>query len=150
MMTNKQPLKNELKSNKAKAANQTGPTPSQALATKPDRPPAVKPAHDSTALSVCQETSCCTNDHFASHKTRVVIKYDVGFNNHLTIRGKGANLNWDKGLPLKNIKRDEWVWETDIPFTQCEFKILLNDAAYETGENHRLKAGSSITYTPHF
>lgn len=83
-------------------------------------------------------------------KTRVIVKFDVGFNNHLTIRGKGANLSWDKGIPLVNVKRDEWIWETETPFANCEFKVLINDNAYEVGENHSIKCGASFQYTPIF
>lgn len=83
-------------------------------------------------------------------KTRILVKYDVGFNNSITIRGKGAGLNWDRGLSLKNIKADEWVWETDTPFTTGEFKVLINDTKYELGENHTLRCGASIQYTPKF
>lgn len=83
-------------------------------------------------------------------KTRVMVKYDIGFNNILTIRGKGANLSWDKGIALKNVKNDEWVWESDIPFTTCEFKVLINDEQYEQGDNHPLSCGTNIQYTPRF
>lgn len=83
-------------------------------------------------------------------KTRIVIKYDVGFNNMIYLRGKGANLSWDKGICLKNTNPDEWVWETDSPFTACEFKVLINDKHYEIGENHPLTCGASIQYTPKF
>lgn len=89
-------------------------------------------------------------DKKSAAKTRVTIKFDVGFPNQLYIRGKGANLSWDKGQPLLNIKADEWLWETEAPFTQCEFKILINDRVYENGENHQIHSGSSIVYTPHF
>lgn len=83
-------------------------------------------------------------------KTRIVVKYDVGFSNSLYLRGKGASLSWDKGVCLKNLKADEWVWETDAPFTNCEFKVLINDSQYEIGENHRLTCGANIHYTPKF
>lgn len=83
-------------------------------------------------------------------KTRVVVKYDVGFNNSLYLRGKGANLSWDKGVALKNTKNDEWVWETDAQFTTCEFKVLINDKQYENGTNHHLIQGASMQYTPSF
>lgn len=83
-------------------------------------------------------------------KTRIVVKYDVGFNNLITIRGKGAGLSWDRGLSLKNAKADEWIWETDIPFTVGEFKVLINDDQYEQGENHTLRCGASVQYTPKF
>lgn len=83
-------------------------------------------------------------------KTKITIKYDVGFTNYITIRGKGANLNWDKGQPLKNVKSDEWIWETDAHFNLCEFKVLINDQTYEKGENHLINCGSSVIYTPRF
>lgn len=83
-------------------------------------------------------------------KTRIVIRYDVGFHNTLSLRGKGANLSWDKGFLLKNIKPDEWVWETETLFNTCEFKVLINDHHYEIGENHPLSCGASIQYTPKF
>lgn len=85
-----------------------------------------------------------------STKSRIIIKFDVGFSNILYLRGKGANLNWDQGIPLKNIKADEWIWETETPFTNCEFKVLINDKQYEIGENHLLKPGATVSYTPNF
>ncbi|MDP1880849.1 MAG: hypothetical protein Q8K60_07910 [Parachlamydiaceae bacterium] len=86
----------------------------------------------------------------SSYKTRLTIKYDIGYQNKFFIRGKGANLSWDKGQEFTNVKPDEWIWETEIPFNQCEFKVLINDEIYEIGENHFLNCGSSVVYTPHF
>jgi len=83
-------------------------------------------------------------------KTRILVKYDVGFKNHLYIRGSGAGLSWSKGQPLKNIGSDEWIWEAPFPFTECEFKVLVNDEHYEQGENHRLVSGKFFQYTPRF
>lgn len=84
------------------------------------------------------------------NKTRVTVHYDVGFRNSLFIRGKGANLSWEHGIPLKNIAADCWVWEIDDMFTVAEFKILINDTMYEDGSNHTIKCGAHIEYTPHF
>lgn len=83
-------------------------------------------------------------------KTRIIIKYDVGFKNSLYLRGNGTSLNWEKGIPLKNVKNDEWVWESDQPFTSLEFKVLINDKQYEQGDNHRVLCGGTIQYTPKF
>jgi hypothetical protein len=83
-------------------------------------------------------------------KTCITIKYDVGYKNTLYIRGTGANLSWDKGIPLKNIKADEWAWETELPFSSLEFKILINDRQYEIGPNHTLHNGSQGKFTPKF
>lgn len=82
--------------------------------------------------------------------TRIIVKYDVGFNNHLFIRGKGANLSWNKGIQLKNSGPDEWIWETDQAFSSLEFKILINDEQYENGDNHLLRQGQIADFTPNF
>ena len=82
--------------------------------------------------------------------TRVSIRYNVGFKNHLFIRGKGAGLSWEHGVQLKNAGPDEWVWETNIPFNECEFKVLINDKQYEAGENHHIHDGITFKYTPKF
>lgn len=141
--------KNPLKSNKIKAVhtteNSSPEDPSvHFLSLRPETLP-TELGHDTKAM-ICVDSS---PDH-TSAKTRVVVKYDVGFPNHLTIRGKGANLSWDRGQPLKNLHKDEWVWETDQSFQHCEFKVLINDTSYEVGSNHSLHAGSCVTYTPHF
>lgn len=84
-------------------------------------------------------------------KTGIVVKYNCGFENHLTIRGTGApRLSWDKGIPLKNITADEWFLEIEGPFNTCEFKVLLNDVNYESGPNHLLNCGTHLQYTPSF
>jgi hypothetical protein len=83
-------------------------------------------------------------------KTRVMIRYNVGFNNALYIRGKGPDLSWDRGVQLRNVEADLWVWETDASFSVAEFKVLVNDRVYEEGANHTLKYGEHIEYSPRF
>jgi hypothetical protein len=79
-------------------------------------------------------------------KTKIILKCDIGYQNQLFIRGQGANLSWKKGELLKNIKADEWVWETSASFSECEFKVLLNDTIYEIGENHQIHEGANTSY----
>ena len=83
-------------------------------------------------------------------KTRIIAQFDVGFGNALYIRGKGANLSWDKGFPMQNTKSNEWIWESDAQFQTGEFKILINDTIFETGQNHALYCGTTIKHTPRF
>lgn len=85
-----------------------------------------------------------------SNITRVIIQYDVGFPNKVTIRGEGAGLTWTQGVDLKNISANEWVWETQANFEECEFKVLLNDQVYEAGENHHVVCGQQLRYSPQF
>lgn len=116
---------------------------------KSEENPAGNPSHD--LLKSNPSPLVNTPDpSIKKEKTKVTVKYDVGFPNQLYIRGKGGNLSWDKGISFKNVKSDEWVWETDTPFTQCEFKVLINDRIYESGDNHTLKQGASVVYTPKF
>lgn len=82
--------------------------------------------------------------------TRITVRYNAGFKNNLFIRGKGAGLSWEHGVQLKNVGPDEWVWETHMPFNDCEFKVLINDKQYEVGENHHARGGLSFQYSPKF
>lgn len=158
MLTKKDNIKNEVKN--SKNVKNTPPSPQthetsshenhngccQPLVKAPTQQPA-------KIYNQQQQTKQCDTQHMdkkTPSKTRVTIKFDAGYPNQLYIRGKGANLSWDKGQPLKNTKTDEWVWETDAHFTHCEFKILINDRVYENGDNHLLNAGSTLLYTPHF
>ncbi|MES2344947.1 MAG: hypothetical protein V4494_03300 [Chlamydiota bacterium] len=86
----------------------------------------------------------------AVSRSSIRIKCNVGYGNNLFIRGQGPGLSWMQGVPLTNIAADEWVWETGEPFDACEFKVLVNDTKYESGENHRLPPGATVQYTPDF
>lgn len=85
-----------------------------------------------------------------STKTMLYVRCNTGFANTLFIRGQGANLSWTKGIPLKNIQADLWLFETDIPFSQAEFKVLFNDQVYEEGANRTVRCGSQIEFCPKF
>ncbi|MFI0434435.1 MAG: hypothetical protein ACH350_01730 [Parachlamydiaceae bacterium] len=155
MSIKKEEIKNEMKnstSNKTSSCTNTSggtnccPSPSIApnqLSSSPD-------LHPNKGSCSKQNHNPSTDKKSTAPKTRLTIKYDAGFPNQLYIRGKGANLSWDKGHLLKNIKSDEWMWETDDHFTNCEFKILINDELYETGENHHLTSGHSLLVNPCF
>lgn len=83
--------------------------------------------------------------------TKIVVKFNCGFTNTLSIRGEGLkSLSWNKGCPMKNVKADEWCWETDENFKQAQFKVLINDKQYELGENHTIECGKSIIFAPKF
>lgn len=67
------------------------------------------------------------------------------------LRGSGApSLNWDKGIELTQLAEDEWIWETEEPFTEGEFIILLHDQTSELGDTHPLYPGASIRVNPKF
>lgn len=113
---------------------------------------APKPQQPSVTGNISQESerrsSLTTSARSAT--TKITVRYDVGFNNFLSIRGHGADLHWDRGVKLKNVKPDLWVWESPLPFHACEFKVLINDQHYEVGSNHIIESGSAFEYTPKF
>ncbi len=83
------------------------------------------------------------------YATRVTIKCNVN-GNKLFIRGNGAGLNWDKGVELRRMNDDSWVWETGESFENVEFKILLDDKHWENGENRQIECGEKQAFTPKF
>jgi len=82
--------------------------------------------------------------------TIVVAKIDVGYGNHLFMRGDGHGLSWDRGILMTNTASDEWMLLAEGIEEDFECKVLLNDAAWSKGENIRIKAGKKSVILPEF
>ena len=82
--------------------------------------------------------------------TTIIAKIDVGFGNQLFIRGDGANLNWDQGMAMDNITRDEWRLSSSEIREDIQCKFLINDRLWSSGENLTLKAGEKLFFEPKF
>lgn len=83
--------------------------------------------------------------------TKIIANIDCGFTNTLFIRGEGiSSLSWNKGIKMKNIGPNQWVWESDRPFSTMQFKVLVNDNWYEVGNNHTVAFGQEVNFTPQF
>ncbi len=82
--------------------------------------------------------------------TQVSINYTVPAGYQLFIRGEGAGLSWEKGIPVL-IQDGQLVFKApagqDKPVT---YKLLLNDSIWDNGDNHVLTSGKSVTLTPEF
>jgi hypothetical protein len=144
MLTKKESIKSEVKGSKGQKAT---------TATSQEEHVTHEGASPKTSKSYTPKNLEENPDYLEKRlhqKTQVTVRYNVGYGNQLYIRGRGANLSWEKGIPLKNVKANEWIWETETSFSHCEFKVLINDRNYENGENHYLNPGASIIYTPHF
>ena len=83
-------------------------------------------------------------------QTSIVAYTDVGYGNTLYIRGKGAGLSWEKGLPLKNISSAEWIFDTTKATGTVTFKFLINDQIWAEGDDLKVKAGSKSISSPSF
>ena len=85
-----------------------------------------------------------------SLKTSIVAYVDVGFGNTLYIRGEGAGLLWETGLPLKNVSASEWIFDTNKATGLLTFKFLINDQIWAEGDNIVAEAGSKSVSSPRF
>lgn len=75
-------------------------------------------------------------------QTRIIVHYDTGYGNALTIRGDTPPLSWDYGQRCENVSENVWQYIMERPSTgEIEFKILFNDKTWETGPNHCVTAG---------
>lgn len=82
--------------------------------------------------------------------TTIIAKVDVGFGNSLYLRGDSAGLAWEKGVLMGCAGADEWVWSTDSVVGTLEFKVLLNDEIWASGENAFIAAGDRVVLEPTF
>jgi hypothetical protein len=81
--------------------------------------------------------------------TTIEAKVDVGFGNNLFVRGEGAGLSWEHGLPLKCI--DPQTWQLSVPASdRLKFKLLLNDTIWAKGEDLVAAPGQRLQVAPAF
>lgn len=84
-------------------------------------------------------------------QTKIIIHYDAGFGNTLYIRGNTKPLDWDAGQKCENINANTWQFVMERPVSgNVEFKVLLNDTTWESGNNHVVQVGNTIEITPCF
>lgn len=84
-------------------------------------------------------------------QTTVIIHYDAGYGNSLYIRGNTLPLNWNFGQKCRNVDSNTWMFVMERPVSgNVEFKVLLNDSTWETGNNHVVQVGNTIEIWPSF
>lgn len=83
-------------------------------------------------------------------KTSIIARVDVGFGNQLYVRGTGAGLSWEKGLPLENVSAYEWTFATNEAKSDVTFKFLINDELWAEGDNVTVARGGSSISSPVF
>ena len=106
--------------------------PAKTTLPKPDAAPAVKAIPSPVATS------------------KIVAMINVGFGNTLYVRGEGAGLSWEKGVPLDCIADDQWSLSFGETSRPVVFKFLINDLTWSLGEDFVAQPGSSVVLTPTF
>lgn len=108
---------------------------------KPAPAPAVKPATKPVAAKTAAVPT--------KIPTTIEAQVDIGFGNSLFVRGQGAGLSWDQGIPLTNV--DSKTWRLTVPAAdKLQFKLLINDSLWAQGEDVVVAPGKSVQLTPTF
>ncbi len=82
--------------------------------------------------------------------TRVVAHVDVGWGRMLYIRGEGAGLSWEQGVPMLCENDTEWHWLAETDNGPISFKFLIDDRIWALGENISINAGDVHISEPRF
>jgi len=82
--------------------------------------------------------------------TFISAQIDIGFGNHLTVRGSGPGLSWDKGLVMDNVGSNLWTVALAKAAKPVTFKVLVNDLSWSAGADYVVAPGKSVTIFPAF
>lgn len=82
--------------------------------------------------------------------TTVIVKYDVGMENTVVLRGDGPGLSWDTGTIMENVDADTWQWTSSAVKKAFDVKFLINDTEWSQGENFVVKPGTTSGFSPSF
>jgi hypothetical protein len=82
--------------------------------------------------------------------TFISAQIDIGFGNHLFIRGEGPGLSWSHGLAMDCSGAGLWTTNVKNASAPVVFKVLVNDLSWSTGNDFVAAPGQSLTITPSF
>ncbi|SDS37706.1 hypothetical protein [Opitutus sp. GAS368] len=82
--------------------------------------------------------------------TFISAQIDIGFGNHLFLRGEGPGLSWDRGVAMDCTGAGLWTASVKNAKAPVTFKVLVNDLSWSSGEDFVAAPGQSVTITPSF
>ncbi|MDK2808963.1 MAG: cyclomaltodextrin glucanotransferase [Clostridiales bacterium] len=84
--------------------------------------------------------------------TTIRVHYDVGLGNTMYLRGDSYPLWWNTGRSMLNVSSDVWVYEIERydAGETFEFKPLINDTTWSSGNNYTGVGGQTIDIYPTF
>ncbi|MDB6113764.1 MAG: hypothetical protein JWQ83_2050 [Lacunisphaera sp.] len=114
-------------------------------AAKATKAPAKAPAKKTTAPAKTKPSR--TSEPPA---TFISAKIDIGFGNHLYVRGTGPGLSWDRGIAMDCVGAGLWTITVKQATAPVTFKLLVNDLSWSAGDDFVAEPGQSITVVPGF
>ena len=82
--------------------------------------------------------------------TFISASIDIGFGNHLFLRGDGPGLSWDRGIAMDCTGAGLWTASVKHAKSPVTFKVLVNDLSWSNGDDFVAAPGQSVTITPSF
>lgn len=128
------------------AAKAAAKTPVKAAAA-PVKAPAKKTAAPAVKKSPTPKKAVTQSEPPA---TFITANIDIGFGNHLYIRGEGPGLSWDHGVALDCVGNSLWTISIKNAVVPVVFKVLVNDLTWSLGNDFVAEPGQSLTITPSF
>ena len=121
-----------------------------AIAPKASTPAAAAPkASTPAAIAPKASVSGPSAPAASAALTIIDVKRDVGFGNAVFLRGQGAGLTWERGLPLVCVDGKTWRW-TGIAKDPIRFKLLINDTIWSAGNDLTIAPGQKLEVAPEF
>jgi len=82
--------------------------------------------------------------------TIIFARIDIGFGNHLYIRGEAPGMSWDHGIAMDCVGNSLWTTSIKNAAVPVVFKLLVNDLSWSTGADFVVQPGQSLTVDPKF
>jgi len=120
--------------------------PKPVTAAAAPKPPAPAASAPKPAAAAAPKTPAAVT---GTATVTIDVKHDVGFGNTLFVRGQGAGLNWERGVPMQCVDGKTWRWtgKAKDPLT---FKLLINDQVWSSGGDLTVKPGQRLEVKPTF
>lgn len=120
-------------------------------ARKPEPQPEEQPALELDDAGSSSAASVAERVLSSDGATRVLVTAYIGIGNRVFIRGEGAGLSWDKGVPLQFVSIGKWRWENSEASGPVRFKLYKNDeiecaalGAQELQPGHQLEVTAAF------
>lgn len=122
----------------------------KAAAKAPGKKPAVSALKSARAGALLPAPAKKKSAAAEPPATFISAQIDIGFGNHLAIRGEGPGLSWDDGVVMDCVGPNLWTVSIKRAAKPVVFKVLVNDLSWNTGGDFAVGPGKSITVFPTF
>ncbi len=114
---------------------------------KAPAPKVAAPAKKATAAAPAKKKAKVASEPPA---TFITARIDIGFGNHLFVRGTGPGLSWENGTAMECVGSGLWTVAIKNAVKPVTFKVLVNDLSWSAGPDFVAEAGQSVTISPSF